>query len=505
MVDKSTYSSLILLIQFYSLKISLSISFLLKFYIFYYEFPFLGNTTSGDYMIYEKLKKTFHQTSDLKHKKIGKMNVVYLESLCSSDKINEYILKNVPLKKNYLFLRDVISGPSVVFLDDIEQASFYLMNGYALCYDKKTMLVCEVKADLYRAIAPPTVEPSINGPKDAFNESIQTNLGLIKRRVRSENLVNENFTIGKKSQTQVSLLYIEGTANPTYIQEAQKLLNHISMDSLIEIESLQGYLEATNSPMPTALKTERPDKVSTALFAGKVVIIADNSPFAFILPAYFADFINPQGDLYVKATNANFLKVLRFLCLIITIVLPGLYISIINYNPETIPLNLLLSFQAARLGVPFPSAIEALFMISVCSVLRESDIRFPNSYGSSISILGALILGEAAVSANVVSPIMIIIIGITFISALVFNSGNLIDGIRYYRLILLLCSTILGLYGFLLGCFILLLHLANMKTLSQPYLYPVAPFSSKYFFKSLLKKPKESQKEKNLLKQEGKL
>ena len=194
--------------------------------------------------------------------------------------------------------------------------------------------------------------------------------------------------------------------------------------------------------MPTILKTERPDRVSQAILEGKVVLIADNSPYALILPAFFSDFVNPQGDRYVRAINVNSLKVIRFLCLIITIFLPALYIAIINYSPETIPMQLLLSFQAGRSGVPFPSAFEALFMIFLCTILRESDIRFPSNYGSSISILGALILGEAAVSANIASPIMIIIIGITFVTGLVFSSGEVIDGLRLYRLFLLLFTII---------------------------------------------------------------
>lgn len=448
-----------------------------------------------NYMLYDKIKKNFHDSGDLKYKNIGKLHVIYLESLCSSDKINEYIFKNISLKKNFLFLKDVISGPSVVFLSDEKQISFYLLNGFAICYDKKTILACEVKADLIRSVTPPSAEPSINGPKDSFNESIQTNLGLIKRRIRSEHLIEEDFSIGKMSETKVTLLYLNNIADPNRVKELKKRIEKISMQMLVEIEAMQGFLEDGNSPLPTVLKTERPDKACNALLEGKLVLIADNSPYALIMPAFFADFINPQGDWYAKAVNANGLKILRLLCLIITIILPALYISIINYNPETIPLNLLLSFQAARAGVPFPSFVEALFMITVCSILRESDIRFPNNYGSSISILGALILGEAAVSANVVSPIMIIIIGITFISALIFTSGNLINGIRYYRLFLLFCATILGLYGLVLGIFLLLIHLANMKSLSEPYLYPVAPLNKSYLFKTLLKKPKKKSNE----------
>ena len=216
------------------------------------------------------------------------------------------------------------------------------------------------------------------------------------------------------------------------------------------------------------------------------------------MPAFFVDFINPQSDKYVKSVNVNFLKLIRFLCFVISITLPAMYISIVNYNPETIPLNLLLSFQAGRSGVPFPSAFEAIFMILLCTILRESDIRFPSNYGSSISILGALILGEAAVAANIVSPIMIIVIGITFVTGLVFNNGDVIDGLRYYRLFLLLSATVLGLYGFFISLFFIIVNLISMKTLDEPYMFPIAPLEDTYLFKTFLRKNKDNKRSKVL-------
>lgn len=444
-------------------------------------------------MIYKKLKKEFNNSTDLKYKKINKVKVVYLESLCSSDKINEYILKNLAYKKNYIVLRDNISGPSIVYIDKYDNISFYLLNGYALVYDDKDVLVCEVKGDLDRGIMIPNSESSVNGPKDSFNENIVLNLGLIKRRIRSNNLNNKDYFIGRKSQTKVSLLYINDIAKEELINEVDQKLNNIDIDGLIDIEVLTQYLEKGNNPLPTILKTERPDRVASALLEGKIVLIADNSPYALILPSYFADFINPIGDKYVKAINVNFIKILRFLCFILTITLPAIYISIINYNPETIPLKLLLSFQAARDGVPFPSAFEGIFMLILCFILREADIRFPSSYGSSISIIGALILGEAAVSANVVSPIMIIIVGITFITGLVFTSGEIIDSFRHYRFLFLILSICLGLYGFIIALFIFIIHLVSTESLKEPYLFPLSPFNKKYLFKTLLKRNKKKQ------------
>ncbi len=448
--------------------------------------------------MYEKLKKDFNENKDLKHKIINNVHVVYLESICSSDAINEYILQNLTIGKDYYFLRNIVSGPNVIYVKDYDSIKDYLMGGFALVYNEEDILVCECKANLFRSVSIPSSEPSVNGPKDSFNENIQMNLGLIRRRIRTDKLVTLDYTIGRKTKTQVSVLYISDIAKKKHINLIKKNLKNIDIDSLIDIEMLPSFIIKEKTPLPTVLKTERPDKVCSSLLEGKIVLIADNSPYALIMPAFFADFINPQGDLYVKAINVNFLKILRLICLFITLLLPALYISTINYNPETIPLNLLLSFQSARSGVPFPSAFESMFMILTCSILRESDIRFPSTYGSSISILGALVLGEAAVAANVASPIMIIIIAITFITSLIFNNGDIIDGLRIYRILLLIIASILGLYGLIIGVFLVLIHMSSMKTLDEPYLYPITPLDNVYLFKTLFKKGKDTKRSKVL-------
>ena len=445
-------------------------------------------------MIADRLKKDFNNSTDLKHKQFNKINLLYLESICSSNKVNEYILQNITMGHKYLFLQDIVSGPNVIHVNDYNLIKEYLLNGFALIYDKKDMLVCEVKGDLYRSVTPPTAEASVNGPKDSFNESILMNLGLIKRRIKSDKLINEDFMLGTKTLTKVSMLYCDDIIKKELLDKVRDKINQINIDGIIDIEVLMQYMSDTNSPMPTILKSERPDRVAQALLEGKIVLIADNSPYALILPAFFSDFVNPQGDRYVKAINVNSLKIIRFLCLIITILLPSLYIAVINYSPETIPMKLLVSFQAGRSGVPFPSAFEAIFMIFLCTILRESDIRFPSSYGSSISILGALILGEAAVSANIASPIMIIIIGITFVTGLVFNSGEVIDGLRYYRLFLLVFTIIFGLYGLVIGSFLIIGSLCNVDSFGKPYLYSIAPFNKNYFLKTLLKKDKDDKR-----------
>ena len=448
-------------------------------------------------MYYKRLLKDFNNSSDLKCINLNNIEVIYLESLCSGDRINEYVLKNITLNK-HVFLKDNISGSNIVFIDNYELISFYLLNGFVFVTDGNDLLVCEVKASLNRSIDTPTVETSVNGPKDSFNENILTNLGLIKRRLKSNKLCNIDYDVGKYTKTKVSLLYIDGITKKSLINYVNKRLKKINVDGLIDIEELCNIFYKGNV-LPNVLKSERPDRVSSALLDGKIVLIADNSPFALILPAFFGDFINPEGDKYANYKNINFLKFVRLFCLFMTIFLPSLYIALLNYNPESIPLKLLLSFQSGRSGVPFPSYFEVIFMIILCVILRESDIRFPTSYGSSISILGALLLGEAAVNSNIASPIMIIIIGLTFISGLIFNNGEIINGLRYYRFLVLLLSIFLGMYGLLIGFSIFIIDLISSKSLFYTYSYPIIPFDKNYFFSSLFYKNKKNNKRSKLL------
>ena len=439
-------------------------------------------------MLINYLKNKLNNINDLKIIEINKTYIIYLESLCSSDKINEYILKNLSFNQKYTSLKNNLSSASIIKINNKQDIINYLHNGFTIVFNKKEIIACEVKANLYRNINTPSTEVSINGPKDSFIENIIANLGLIKRRIKSKNLIEKDYFLGSETKTKVTLLYLKNKAKQEIIKELDNKLNNLNINSLIDSEILSQYLSSNNNPLPTILKTERPDRVCSSLLDGKIAILVDNSPFVLILPAYLVDFINPQADKYVKDINVNFFKLIRFLCLIITISLPSIYISIINYNPSSVPLDLLLSFQAARSGVPFPSSIEALLMILICSILRESDIRFPSGFGSSISILGALILGEAAVAANVVSPIMIIIIGVTFITGLIFNSGEMINALRYYRFFILILSIILGLFGFIIGFMFILIHLSSTESINESYLYPIDPLNKKYLFKSLLKK-----------------
>ena len=382
--------------------------------------------------IVKRIRKDFKKTVDLVIKPIkisllDTIYVIYLESVTGSDKVNDYILKNVSFlnflkQKKKIDLASVIPAPNTKVLKNADEIEFYLTNGFTIVIHKKDILALETRAEIQRGIPEPTTEQTIFGPKDAFTENIQINLGLLKRRVKSKDLKTESIVLGRKTKTMIEVLYFEDICEEDLVQNIMEELNKIDVDGILDSGNIMEYLSLENKThFPTIMKTERPDNTAKALLEGKVVILVDTSPFALIVPSFFSDFLNPISDNYKKSNNINFLKILRLACFFLTILVPAIYIALLNYNPETIPTSLLINFSTQRDSVPFPAIVEAVLMLFIYEILRESDVRFPNSYGSAISILGALILGEAAVTAGFVSPIMIIVIAFTFITSLIFT------------------------------------------------------------------------------------
>lgn len=450
--------------------------------------------------IVRRIQQEFSKTPDLIIKKIklslfDTIYVLYLETVSSSDKVNDYILKNLSLlsskKEKKIFNTDsIIPGPNTKEIKNPDEIEFYITNGFTVVIRNDDILAIETKADINRSITTSDTEPATNGPKDAFNENYQMNLGLIKRRLKSNTLKTDEYVIGRKTKTKVGLLYFEDIVEEKLVETIKEKMEKIDIDGIIDSSNIGQLLtNEKKERFPNYVLTERPDNVSKALLEGKIVILVDTSPFAIILPAFFADFINPGVDTYNKSPNVNFIKIVRFCCFFLSMTIPAIYIALTNYNQETIPTNLLVSFSIQRDGVPFPAMVEALIMLFVCEMLRESDLRFPNSYGSAISILGALILGDAAVSAGIVSPIMIIIIALTFIASLIFTEVEVTNALRHFRFIFLFLASFYGILGLVFATFYFLIRINDMYSFGKPYFYPLMPFDKTYLFKSLLKNP----------------
>lgn len=438
-----------------------------------------------------KLKKDFRQNPDLVIRKIKinilhKIYVVFFDTLSNQDKINEYILKKLTNLNNLNNLENLLPGSNFVKLNKYDEIEYYLYNGFTIIVEKNKLYAIETKANLDRSIPSNEVELSLKGPKNSFNENYQTNIGLIKRRLKTNKLKICELNIGRLSKSKVAIMYIDGITKMDLVQDIKKRLESVDIDMINDSEDLKKYLTNTYV-FPTIIATERPDRCAKSLSNGKVVIIAQESPTALILPAFLIDFINPFSDYYTKNFTITMTKILRLSCFLLSMLVPAFYISIISFNQEAVPTKLILNFAIQRTGVPFPAVIECTIMLILCEILRESDLRFPNKYGSAISILGALVLGESAVNAGLITPIMIIVTSFTFITSLVFPEIEITNTLRTYRFAFLLVSSFFGLYGFLVMFICFLLNLYSTESVGVKYSFPITPFDFTYFKKSFIK------------------
>lgn len=425
--------------------------------------------------------------------------LIFNEVLCSGNEINESILKRLTLLNHKNFdLENKLPANNIKIIkkDDIIS---YVNKGFVVCLTGEVIFAIEEKQKLERGITTIESELSLNGPKDSFSESFNTNLGLIRRRIKSEDLWWDEVTLGKSTETKVGILYMNNIVDKDLVEKVKARLNLIDIDGIIDSSYLKDNLENNNSFFPTISSTERPDKVAMSLLEGKVAIIVDMSSYVLILPNFFIDFFHTVDDYYQKSINVTFIRCIRILAFFIAIFIPAYYIAVTTYNQNSIFLSLLLLLKAQRTAVPFPAIVEALFMIISFEILRESDLRMSSTTGSAISILGGLILGDAAVSAGIMSPIMIIVIAISSIAGFVFTSIELVNAIRLYRIIFLLLATVLGVYGIYLGAIYLLYKLITLTSFDKPYLAPFSPFIKNEMNDAIYKRDNKGEKTRNPL------
>ena len=441
-------------------------------------------------MLVDEIKKAFGSSTDLIIRPFiidnREITLVMSEVLGSSSYVNDFILRRLLTIK---FQSDDIGSELLNFiptnngkiLNKLSDMTDYICMGFALILfndnESEKAIAIEARATVDRGIGEVNNEASITGSKDAFNENFNTNIGLIRRRIRDCNLYVDGMFVGKSSKTKIGILYMNNIAIKKNVNDIKNKLKKINVDGIIDTGNLKSYLDSkTNFFFPTITSTERPDKVAQALLEGKIAIVSDNSPFVLITPTFFVDYLHTSDDYYEKAINTSFIRIIRFLALFIAIFTPALYIALTTHNQDILPLSLFLNFMEQRDTVPFSALIEALFMSISFEILRESDIRKPASMGTSVSILGGLILGDAAVSAGIISPIMIIVISISAISGLAFSSIEMIYALRWWRFILLFLGMFFGLFGIFVGFIILLASLVTTSSLSVPYLAPFSPF-----------------------------
>jgi spore germination protein KA len=327
-----------------------------------------------------------------------------------------------------------------------------------------------------RSIEEPSAESVVRGPRDGFTETLNVNTSLLRRKLKSPDLKMNSFSIGRYSQTQVVVMYIEGLVDQTLIEEINNRLSRIDIDGVLESGYIEEFIEDyPYSPFPQFLNTERPDVASANLLEGRVVILVDGTPFALVAPITFYSLYQSAEDYYQRFLMGTLIRWLRYAFLLIALLLPSTYVAILTFHQEMIPTSLLLSIAKSREEIPFPALIEALIMEVTFEALREAGIRLPKQVGSAVSIVGALVIGQAAVSAGLVSAPMVMVVAITGIASFAIPRYNASIAIRMLRFPIMFMAGIMGLLGIILCLLTIIIHLSTIRSLGVPYLAPMAP------------------------------
>ena len=450
-----------------------------------------------DYLI--RLQNETDSNKDIIYRKKKVKNkilyIVFIDSLINGTNVSDFIVKSldeikIPNNTNILkYITENIYNFKAIIINDYKDMCFYLNNGFTIIIGKDNKAIAlETKSTNKRAIDISTTENTMRGPKWALTEDYQTNLGLIRKVIRSNNLWSKEITLGTYTKTRISILYLKDKANTKVINQIYKKLKDYTVDGVFNSGSLRNVLgENSLNPLPSIMSTERPDRIGQALTNGKICILVDNDPYVLILPVSLNDFFKTEEDYFSKNINASLTRILRFISFYIALFTPAIYIALITYNQEMLPIEFLINFAMQRNTVPFPAFFEAFMMMACFELLHESDLRSSGFSGSSLSIVGALILGEAAVNAGIVSPIMIIVIALTAIASLPFNEYELVNGIRWYRILFMISASFLGVVGIIFAFIYFAINLVSSSTYKTPYLTPFIPINRKKLKDSIIK------------------
>ncbi|WP_407310279.1 spore germination protein [Desulfosporosinus sp. SB140] len=335
-------------------------------------------------------------------------------------------------------------------------------------------LLIETKGGAARDVTEPDTEAVIRGPREGFTETIGVNISLLRRKIKDENLCIEKLSLGKRTKTLIYITYLKGVVHEELVGEVKARLQRIDIEGILESGYVEQLIEdAPFSIFPTVGNSEKPDVLAAKLLEGRVGILVDGTPFVLTVPRLLVESFQNAEDYYTRPYYSTLVRWLRILAFFITILLPAIYVGVESYHQELLPTPLLLNMAASKEGVPFPAFVEVLIMGTIFEIMREAGVRMPRPVGQAVSIVGALVLGEAAVRAGVVSNPMVIVVALTAISGFVI--APLGDALPLLRVFFSLCSAGLGLFGILMGMFVVFIHLAKLRSFGVPYMAPLAP------------------------------
>jgi spore germination protein len=431
------------------------------------------------------LKELLKGVSDIVYREFKisdwKAEIVYIDGMADKTLINNFVLESVMLKcdrvENVMQIKDqILTVSDVKEKLKLSEAVNSMLSGDTLMFVEgiPAVIVIATRSWPARGVSEPSGETVIRGGRDGFTETIRFNTALIRRRIRDTRLKIEAKSVGERSKSDVAIMYIEDIVNKDVLKKVLDRIDKINIDAVLDSGYVQQLIEDDKwSPFPQLQSTERPDVVSGALYEGKVAVLVDNSPFAIIAPATLSSLFQTPDDYYQRWMSASMMRIIRLAAIFTALVLPAIYVAVTSFHTAIIPTKLAYSIAASREGVPFPAFVETIIMEIALAFLIEAVVRLPKAIGSTIGIVGGLIIGQAAVSAGIVSPIMIIIVSVTAIASFITPNYEVSSAFRISRFLLIIFASIVGLYGIALGLILILIHLVKLKSFGIPYLSPM--------------------------------
>ncbi|TQR19005.1 spore germination protein [Psychrobacillus vulpis] len=445
----------------------------------------------------KKIKEATGNSNDvvIREMQIGKSEklliaIIYTDGLADKTVITDFIMKSLELdidissdsisKKVSQSLKDYcLTVGDAKDITDFKTLYSAILNGESviLVDGHSVGISASTKHAKDRAVTEPTTESVIRGPREAFTETLRTNTALIRRKIKDPNLWIVSRIVGRVTQTDIAIMYISGIANDKIVEEVLSRVDRIDIDGILESGYIEEFIQDNSFTLfPTIYSTERPDVIAAELLEGRVAIFVDGTPIVLIVPALFTTFIQSAEDHYQRADVSSLIRILRYVGISIALLGPSLYISITTFHQEMLPTPMLISIASQREGVPFPAFVEALGMELAFEILREAGLRMPRTIGPAVSIVGTLVIGQAAVEAGIVSAAMVIVVSITAICSFLFPSYALSNAIRILRFPLMILAGMFGLFGVVIGMIALTLHLCSLRSFGVPYMSPLAPF-----------------------------
>ncbi|WP_051663315.1 spore germination protein [Alicyclobacillus macrosporangiidus] len=446
----------------------------------------------------QQLLQQLHDAYDIVVRPIPScgLDVVFISTVVDLTRVEERLLG--PLTRNpsrrpgniERWLSDTLQLGEFRLTRDAREASLKLLDGHAvICFAKGYVLV-NVQGLQRRVPEEPDAEMSIRGPRDGFTESLDTNVSLIRSRLRDRRLVIQTFEFGTRTRTKVLLLYLEDLANPNIVHEAVQRLQRVHVDGLLDSGGLEQWIEDNPwSPYPQIQSTERPDKTISALLEGRLAILVGGSPFALLIPSVLVSFFQTTDDYSQRWISGSAIRIVRIFALALSIFSPSLYIAFTMYNPELLPPNLVIQLAATREGIPLPIVFEAAFMEFMVELLREAGNRMPQQMGQSFTVVGGLVIGDIAVQAGIVSPMMVVVVGLTALGAFAIPNYEAAFVTRMIRFPMLMATSVFGIMGTLVFALLIFAHLSTLKSFGVPYLTPFAQLAYADWLDTLVKGP----------------